>query len=56
MKRNAEFAERIRKATMMAEVDPLNSIRQMARSNWRAAAWYLERVHPQRTLAATRLS
>ncbi len=48
MKRNQDFAERIRKSTLLAELDPLNAIRQSARTNWRAAAWYLERVHPQR--------
>ena len=46
--RNEEFAERYRKALLMSELDPLNSIRQMSRSNWRTAAWYLERVNPQR--------
>ena len=48
MKRNHDFAERIRKSTLVAELDPLNAIRQSARTNWRAAAWYLERVHPLR--------
>lgn len=48
MKRNHDFAERIRRSVLVAELDPLNAIRQSARTNWRAAAWYLERVHPQR--------
>jgi hypothetical protein len=46
--RDEAFADRFRKATLGAELDPLTSIRQSAKSNWRAAAWYLERVHPQK--------
>jgi hypothetical protein len=45
---NEEFAERFRKASLAAELEPLNFIRHNARSNWRAAAWYLERHNPQR--------
>ncbi len=48
LKRNMEFRERLRRASLACELDPLNSIRQCARSNWRAAAWYLERVNPER--------
>jgi hypothetical protein len=46
--RNEEFSERIRRASLACELEPLNSIRQMARTNWRAAAWYLERTNPNR--------
>lgn len=46
--RNLDFQEKLRKAQLASELDPLNSIRQSARSNWRAAAWYLERTNPQK--------
>jgi hypothetical protein len=48
IKRNEEFAERYRRAILACELEPLHSIRQCARSNWRAAAWYLERINPHR--------
>jgi hypothetical protein len=46
--RNPEFAERLRRAKIAGELEPLSTIRQAARTNWRAAAWYLERANPQR--------
>jgi hypothetical protein len=46
--RNAEFADRFRRAKIAGELEPLGTIRQAARTNWRAAAWYLERTNPQR--------
>jgi hypothetical protein len=50
IKRNKEFADKIRKNKLYAELDPLNSIRSFGKTNWRAAAWYLERTHPDRYL------
>jgi hypothetical protein len=50
LKRNKEFAEKIRNNKLYAELDPLNSIRSFGRTNWRAAAWYLERTRPERYL------
>lgn len=46
--RNPEFAERFRRAKLAGELEPLGTIRSAARTNWRAAAWYLERTNPQR--------
>jgi hypothetical protein len=50
IKRNKDFAEKIRKSQLYAELDPLNAIRHCGKTNWRAAAWYLERTHPDRYL------
>ncbi len=46
--RNEDFFERLRNAQLMAELEPLRALREKARTNWRAAAWYLERVSPRR--------
>jgi hypothetical protein len=48
IKRNKEFAEKIRKNKLFAELDPLNAIRNFGRTHWRAAAWFLERTYPDR--------
>jgi hypothetical protein len=48
LKRNKEFAEKVRKNQLYAELDPLNTIRHLGKTNWRAAAWYLERTRPDR--------
>jgi hypothetical protein len=48
LKRNKEFAEKVRKNRLFAQLDPLNSIRNFGRTNWRAAAWLLERTYPER--------
>lgn len=48
IERNEDFAESLRRASLAAELEPLKFIRHSARSNWRAAAWYLERYNPQR--------
>jgi hypothetical protein len=46
--RNVDFHEELRKAEVAAELEPLNAIRQSAGTQWRAAAWLLERLDPQR--------
>lgn len=45
-KRNPRFAERIRHMRRVTEVNPINTMRQAAQSDWRAAAWLLERTQP----------
>jgi hypothetical protein len=46
--RNADFCEALRRATFSAEVMPLQLMREFAKKYWRAAAWLLERLDPQR--------
>ena len=48
--RDPAFAAQLDKAVCDAELGLLNSIRKAAKKEqyWRAAAWVLERVHPQR--------
>lgn len=48
MRRTPEFRAQVRRAEMEAEAVPLANMRVAARSSWRAAAWYLERVYPRR--------
>ena len=46
--RNDDFARQLRDAELASELNPLRAIREASRSNWRAAAWLLERTNPQR--------
>jgi len=48
--RDPEFAKKLRRAERGLEIDYLNNIRKAARNEkyWRAAAWALERIDPQR--------
>ena len=48
MRRTPAFRAQVRRAEMEAEAVPLANLRSGARSSWRAAAWYLERVFPDR--------
>jgi hypothetical protein len=45
--RNPEFYEQLRSAELAAQVSPLHALRKAANTNWRAAAWFLERTQPQ---------
>src|SRR5262249_43107882 len=42
-----EFWDRYRKAELDSAISPLQTIKQAAASNWRAATWLLERKLPQ---------
>ena len=46
--RNEDFHEALRRAEMAGQLESLRTIRKAAASNWRAAAWLLERTHPER--------
>lgn len=47
-KRNPEFAERLQRSRVSTQLGPLQSMRQAVQSDWRAAAWMLERTDPDR--------
>ena len=47
-RRNPEFHELLRKAAIRAQVTPVNVLHDAASSDWRAAAWLLERTDPHR--------
>ncbi len=46
--RNPEFHEALRQAEMGSQLGPLRLVRKAANSHWRAAAWLLERINPER--------
>ena len=46
--RNVDFHDHLRQAELAAELEPLRLLRQKANTHWRAAAWLLERMNPQR--------
>ncbi len=47
MHRYSDFSERVKKAEDEAEMTSVTIIRQAARENWTAAAWWLERRKSQ---------
>lgn len=47
IQRNQEFAQRIGRAELEAEYEPLHAIQDASRKSWRAAAWLLERTRPE---------
>ena len=47
MRRNSEFRERVQRSKATPQLGPLQAMRQAAQSNWRAAAWMLERADPE---------
>ncbi|NOY29461.1 MAG: helix-turn-helix domain-containing protein [Planctomycetes bacterium] len=46
--RNEDFHDTLRKAELSSQLEPLRTLRKAASSNWRAAAWLLERINPDR--------
>ena len=46
--RNPLFAEQLAHAETAAGLSPLRALRSAANTNWRAAAWLLERTYPER--------
>jgi hypothetical protein len=46
LRRNPAFLEKFRQAQLGCELGPLNTLRQAALTNWRAALLYLERMNP----------
>jgi hypothetical protein len=44
--RNPQFHEQLRAASVSARITPLRTMRTAALSDWRAAAWLLERTDP----------
>jgi hypothetical protein len=45
-KRDADFAASVNKARATGKIECIALVRQAARSNWQAAAWFLERSDP----------
>ena len=45
--RNEDFHEQLRQAELRSQLKPLNAMQQAAATHWRAAAWLLERTHPE---------
>lgn len=46
--RNPQFNDALRRASFTAVITPLQAMREFAKKYWRAAAWLLERIDPQR--------
>jgi hypothetical protein len=45
-RRNPDFGNELRKSQSQAQVGPIKTMREAAATNWRAAAWWLERLDP----------
>ncbi len=48
MKRDPDFGNELRRSEKYAQLNPLGAIQHAIRRNWRAAAWLLERLFPER--------
>jgi hypothetical protein len=46
-RRNHEFHRQLQQARSQAQVHPLRTMHEAAATNWRAAAWWLERLAPE---------
>jgi hypothetical protein len=46
--RNSAFADQLRQSENYSQINPLRSMQHAAASDWRAAAWLLERAFPDR--------
>lgn len=46
-RRNPTFQEQLRGSQLATEMTPIATLREAATSDWRAAAWLLERTQPQ---------
>src|SRR5690349_15842720 len=45
--RDKQFHDQVRTACASCQLTPLHSLSNAARTNWRAAAWMLERIYPR---------
>jgi hypothetical protein len=45
--RNDDFRQSLRRCEVRGQLDALQAMRESAKTHWRAAAWYLERVNPE---------
>lgn len=45
--RNDEFRMELERCRSQAQIHPLRTLQQAARENWRAAAWWLQRLDPE---------
>ncbi len=48
IRKDQDFAERLRRAEMSQDITPLRRILDQSQTSWRAAAWILERQNPNR--------
>jgi transposase len=48
LERNPLFSENFRRSQKHAQLSPLRTMQRAARKHWRAAAWLLERIYPER--------
>lgn len=55
MKADSEFSASVGKARVQGKIACVGTIRQAAKSNWQAAAWFLERSDPENWGRTTKL-